>query len=171
MSNFPLPPSQTSRQAFGHSEKGQSLVEFSVMAIVLLMLVQGVLDLGRAYFTFLALKDAAADGAYFGAAYPRCIDGAGGDARDNSLGGCVNPNNIDYRVRKSAPSGGLVDWTNATVTTTYADPTNYAPGSLVTVTVRSQYRLLTPLIGAIAGTQDLPLYAQSVSVIVSNAVP
>ena len=170
MSNLRLMAAHGAK-VFRRGESGQSLIEFAVMGVVLIMLLQGVLDLGRAYFTYLALKDAAADGAYFGAAFPRCLDGAGGDSRDNSLAGCVNPNNIDYRTRKSAPSGGLVDWTTAAVTTTYSDPTNYVPGSLVTVTVSSNYRLLTPLVGAIAGTQDLPLYAQSVGVIVSNALP
>ena len=174
MSDITLPPPPTFRQT---DERGQSLVEFAVMGIVLLMLLQGVLDLGRAYFTFLALKDAAADGAYFAAAYPRCVDGPSGGgpegnyAADNSLTTCGNPNNIEYRTRKSAPSGGLVDWTNATVNVNYTLPLNYDPGSLVTVTVSSQYRLLTPLIGAIAGTQELPLYAQSVGVIVNNGLP
>ncbi len=178
MSDHTLPP------AFRQTgEHGQSLVEFAVMGIVLLMLLQGVLDLGRAYFTFLALKDAAADGAYFAAAYPRCVDGPSGSVpppaierdgnypADNSLTACGNPNNIEYRTRKSAPAGGLVDWTNATVNVTYTLPLNYNPGSLVTVTVIYEYELMTPLVSAIVAGKPLPLYAESVGVIVNNGLP
>src|SRR2546425_13297602 len=83
------------------SERGQGLVEFSLMVVFLSVLLMGVLDLGRAYFTYLALKDAAQEGAYFGSAFPQCVAAAGA---------CDDPNNIPFRVRHSAPSGGLVDW-------------------------------------------------------------
>src|SRR5687767_2236017 len=88
------------------SQAGQSLVEFSLMAIVLIILLVGVMDLGRAYFTYLALKDAAAEGAYYGQGHPAWIDS--GDSAD--------PNNIEYRVRNSAPQGGLVNWDDPTTT-------------------------------------------------------
>src|SRR5678815_2728013 len=88
------------------SPAGQSLVEFSLMAIVLVILLVGVMDLGRAYFTYLALKDAAAEGAYYGQGHPAWLDS--GDSAD--------PDNIEYRVRNSAPKGGLVDWDDPDVT-------------------------------------------------------
>jgi Flp pilus assembly protein TadG len=56
-----------------HSQKkesGQSLVEFSMGAIVILMLLVGVADLGRAFFTFLTIRDAAQEGAVYGAVCP-----------------------------------------------------------------------------------------------------
>jgi hypothetical protein len=51
-------------------ENGQSLVEFSIGAIVILMLLVGVADLGRAFFTFLTIRDAAQEGAVYGAVCP-----------------------------------------------------------------------------------------------------
>jgi hypothetical protein len=131
---------------------GQSLVEFSLMAIVLLILLTGVMDLGRAYFTYLALKDAAAEGAYYGQGHPAWINS--GDSAD--------PNNIEYRVRNSAPQGGLVNWDDPT-TTVDIDAPDKTPGKTLTVTVTSPYQLITPFIGG----QTLTLKARSVSVIVS----
>jgi len=156
------------------------------MLVFLLMLLQGVLDLGRAFFTYLALKDASADGVYFAAVYPKCIDGPlPGNSHNVSVlksadditgtaanTACKDPNNTDYRARKSAPSGGLVDWTNATVDISYtASPTgyvSYTAGSLVTVTISYGYQLLTPLISAIVQSQTLTLYSQSVGIIIAG---
>ena len=136
------------------SQTGQSLVEFSLMLIILLVLLTGVMDLGRAYFTYLALKDAAAEGAYYGQGHPVWIDGSLAGTSDD------DPNNIIYRVKNSAPQGGLVNWDDATTTVTVPDPT---PGKTLTVTVSYPYQLITPFIGG----QMLTLSARSVAVIVS----
>src|SRR5436305_1473883 len=37
-------------------ERGQGLVEFSLMVVFLSILLMGVLDLGRAYYSYLAIK-------------------------------------------------------------------------------------------------------------------
>src|SRR5689334_11815979 len=116
------------------SQTGQSLVEFSLMAVLLIVLLAGVMDLGRAYFTYLALKDAAAEGAYYGQAHPAWFTSS--DSAD--------PDNIDYRIRNSAPQGGLVNWSDATVITQAPDP---VPGKTLTVTVSYPYTLITPFIG------------------------
>jgi Flp pilus assembly protein TadG len=139
-------------------ESGQSLVEFAIMVPVLIILLMGVVDLGRAYFTFLALRDAAAEGAYFGSVYPRCVSSAD----------CANPNNMIYRIRQSAPSGGLVNWSDATISAVVPSPT---PGQTLTVTVSYTYTIITPLANVIIGGQTMPLAARSISTIVSNAIP
>ena len=46
-------------------EKGQSLVEIVLTITFLTMLIAGVVDLGRAFFTYIALRDAAQEGAAF----------------------------------------------------------------------------------------------------------
>src|SRR5258705_8499515 len=87
-------------------ERGQGLVEFSLMLVFLSVLLISLLDVGRAYFTYLALKDAASEGAYYGSAFPQCIQNNGVDG--TSLA-CTGANIIPYRVRNSSPRGGLVD--------------------------------------------------------------
>ena len=135
-------------------ERGQSLVEFALMITLLLLLLAGILDLGRAYFTFLALRDAAGEGAYYGSVYPNWHTVA-----DNA-----DPNNVEYRVKNSAPSGGLVNWDTVTVGVNAPDT---SPANPITVTATYSYTLVTPFIGAIVGSQTLPLTASAVAEILS----
>jgi Flp pilus assembly protein TadG len=156
------------RMARANAERGQSLVEFVFMAIVLGILLLGVLDLGRAYFTYMALLDAAGEGATYGSVNPTkwCnlshtnFDSCPGD-RDDS----ADPDNITYRVVNSAPVGTLVDWSQAIVLVE-SDPT-IKPGRAITVTVTTDYQLLTPFVGSIVGSQILPLRAQASAAILS----
>jgi hypothetical protein len=52
-------------------EQGQSLVEFAISAIVILLLLVAIADFGRAFFTYLSMRDAAQEGAAFGSICPR----------------------------------------------------------------------------------------------------
>ncbi len=51
-------------------EKGQSLVEFAVSLSVILLLLAGVVDLGRMFFYYISMRDAAQEGVLYGSAYP-----------------------------------------------------------------------------------------------------
>ena len=48
-------------------EQGQSLVELSISLVILLILAAGLVDLGRAFFTYITLRDAAQEGASYAA--------------------------------------------------------------------------------------------------------
>lgn len=164
-----LPPSHPSPAAAGRRpEAGQSLLEFSLLLVFTLILLLGVLDLGRVYFTYLALKDAAAEGAYFGSVYPQCVDEDGvdvdGDGLENDGAACADDHNVEYRVAQSAVQGGLVDWSNATISTTL--PVTLEAGQVLTVSVSYQYALITPFAGALTNGQMLTLTASSAATIV-----
>ncbi|MDX1601265.1 MAG: TadE family protein [Anaerolineales bacterium] len=132
------------------TQRGQSLTELAITLTILLTLMAGVLDIGRAYYTFLALRDAAAEGAAYGSFDP------------------TNSTEIENRVRRESP-GGMISWDNATITTTIIGQA--CRGGGVEVTVEVPYTLLTPFIGAIAGSQTLPLEATVVNTILSPACP
>lgn len=51
-------------------ESGQSMVELAVSVVVLLILLAGVVDFGRLAFYYLALKDAAQEGASYASIFP-----------------------------------------------------------------------------------------------------
>lgn len=51
-------------------EKGQSLTEFAVSVVILLVLLAGTVDAGRAFFTFMSLRDAVQEGALWGSYNP-----------------------------------------------------------------------------------------------------
>jgi Flp pilus assembly protein TadG len=121
------------------SQKGQSLVEMAIMMVVLLIILGGVLDLGRMYFTYLALQNAAGEGAAYGAINPEWEDN--GDNAD--------PDNITYRVQTES-TGSLIDWSNTLVDVTV--PT-IAGGSPLTVSVTYTYTVITPMIQVITGEE------------------
>jgi len=60
------------REAHKESEIGQSLVEVALVLPILLVILSGLVDLGRVYFTFVALEDAAAEGALYLSLFPDC---------------------------------------------------------------------------------------------------
>ena len=161
MPTVPRPTRRRPRPQPRRDQAGQSLIEFTLMMVFMIILLMGVLDLGRAYFTYLALKDAAAEGAYFGSVYPQCVDANGWD---NLSLACAGDNNIPHRVTHSAVQGGLVDWGSAVITTTL--PATLAAGQVLTVSVSYQYKLITPFVGAIANGQELKLSAASAATII-----
>ena len=52
------------------AENGQSLVELAISMVILLTLVGGIVDLGRAMYTTMILRDAVQEGAVYGSTDP-----------------------------------------------------------------------------------------------------
>ncbi len=138
----------TSAGGTDRGQAGQSLTELAIFITLLMILLAGLIDLGRAYYTYLSLRDAAAEGAAYGSIHPDDLAG------------------IDARTRGESPAG-LIDWTTAQVETTYVGPHCRSNGVRVKVTV--DYQLLTPFVGAIVGGQTLRLSADVVDTILSPA--
>jgi hypothetical protein len=138
-------------------EKGQSLVEMTVGFVILILILSGLLDLGRAYFIFVALEDGAGEGAIYLSIKPDCRTAA--DGAD-----CADPNNADYRARNSG--GGLVDWQTATIVA--HRPNLYGVGDPVSVTISYQFALLTPIMPQIAGVNPLTLSVTADQTIISE---
>lgn len=132
------------------SERGQSLTELALTSVILLTLMAGVLDIGRAYYTFLALRDAAAEGAAYGSFEP------------------TDHAEIENRVRRESPSG-MISWDDATITINVIGQA--CRGGGIEVTAEIDYTILTPFIGAIAGTQSLPLRASVTNTILAPGCP
>ena len=152
------------RRESSEGETGQSLVEFAAFLTVLLIVAAGVLDLGRAYFTLVAIEHAAGEGALFASYHPEWI--TEGDVpisyRVPTGTATAEIDNITYRALHESPSG-LVNLTGAAVgvaapTIDVAEP--------ITVTVTYSYSLLTPFINVLVGDGILPLQASAVQIIV-----
>jgi hypothetical protein len=62
-------------RAYDKRARGQSLVEAALALPVLIMLMLGLLDFGRAYYTLVALRDAAEEGASYAAISPEDANG------------------------------------------------------------------------------------------------
>jgi hypothetical protein len=140
--------------------RGQSLVELAVVLPVLLVLLGGAIDLGRAFFAKTAIENAAKEGAFFGATRPNC---------DDAGAGCADPANVEWHVVNESP-GLAVTWTaecfragvEISLTTCAADDT-------YRVTVNHRFNLVTPLLGALLGT-GLDLTSTANAIVFSDAV-
>ena len=74
----------------GRLGRGQSLVEFALVLPLMLLIVLGAVDLGRAYVMTITMQNAAKEGAFFGARNPTCDS--------NVTPGCLDPQNVTARV-------------------------------------------------------------------------
>lgn len=132
-------------------ERGQSLVEMTLGFLVLTLLLTGLLDIGRVYFTYVAMEDAAGEAAIFLSIRPEC----------ETSGDCANPNNAQWRA-SNAVSGGLIDSDNFVIESATADP--YVGGDIV-VTITYDYEMITVLMDDMFGTITLRATATQIVIV------
>jgi Flp pilus assembly protein TadG len=134
------------------SEKGQSLTELALTMTFLLILLAGVADIGRAFFTYIALRDAAQEGALFGS---------------------VDPDNCTYvenRVRIN--SNEWVNFAGVQVQCTTTPTTNACAGDEIRVTVTyPNFPITMPFIGTLVGRQQIPISASIRDAILTPGCP
>jgi Flp pilus assembly protein TadG len=151
-------------------EKGQALVEMSISMILLLVLLAGLVDFGRAFFTYITLRDAAQEGAsYASIAEPEVLS-----STSDVVAYCTA---IENRAR--ATSSNPVDLTSGdiAVETTIngtdcasLSASNVCMGGAVSVRVSHQnFPITMPFLGTILGTQTLPLSAVVIDSILTPA--
>jgi hypothetical protein len=136
-------------------EKGQSLVEFAVTAIIILLLLTAIVDFGRILFTYVALRDAAQEGAVYGSMCP--IDAGVIAFRARSASNTpVNMNDPNILV-DCLYMGDENDPSDDRACGSYPRP---APGTSIQVTVRyPNFQLAMPFLGGFLGTQSFNLRA------------
>lgn len=72
------------------NERGQSFTEMAISIVFILILLAGIVDLGRMFFVFVALRDAAQEGAAYASFCPADIPGIQARIRSAS----TNPVNL-----------------------------------------------------------------------------
>jgi Flp pilus assembly protein TadG len=121
-------------------ERGQTAVEFALIAPVLIILLLGIIQLGVAFHDYVTITDAARAGARkaitarFGAG---SFDDAKQAVRDSAAQ--LNQTQLDPQV---------------------TDPDGLTPGSLVTVTVTYPYSINIPLFGLTVSSGNLTAVAK-----------
>jgi len=120
-------------------EHGQSMVELALTITFLMALLAGTIDLGRAFFTWLALRDAAQEGASYGAIEPTDIGGMQNRVWDNLEQVVSDPiNDVDVDI-------------------TIANP---CLGNAIQVDVEyPDFPIAMPFLGTILGSQTIPIHA------------
>jgi hypothetical protein len=123
-------------QPLAESQCGQGLVEMALVGVVLVLILSGVIDLGRAYFAYIAVADAATEGAAYGATFS-----------DRS------ESEITERVVRSSGGGVSIDPNLVSVV---------ADTQSITVTVAYTQTLITPLIQTLVGEEAIVLRQRAV---------
>jgi hypothetical protein len=122
------------------NEFGQSMVELALTITLLMVLLAGTVDLGRAFFTWLALRDAAQEGASYGSIYPSRVD------------------LIKERVWDNLEQVSNHPRTDIIISVGYID--HPCLGNTILVNVNyPNFPLTTPFLGTILGTQTLSIHA------------
>ncbi len=119
-------------------ESGQSMVELALTITFIMILLAGTVDFGRAFFTWLALRDAAQEGASYGSYKPGDTSGIEARVKDN-LGELVS-NTSDITVTVGTTGCGA--------------------GHKVQVDVDYPHFPITmPFLGTLLGSQEIPIHA------------
>ncbi|MBN1666242.1 MAG: pilus assembly protein [Anaerolineales bacterium] len=149
-----------------HSERGQSMVELAISLTFLFILLAGVVDLGRAFFTYIALRDAAQEGASYATV-----------VRD-SYNDPMACNAIEARARSTSNTPvDLSDTTDISVTINIggmdcssASAANACFGNGAEVIVAFEnFPITMPFLGAIIGSNTVSLSAQVEDTILTPA--
>jgi Flp pilus assembly protein TadG len=173
----PLPRHQVQRRAQlkGRAARGQSLVEFALVLPILLLLIGGLVDLGRAFFTAVSLNSIISEGAHWAAAYPGCVptatDTQAGDPAcqgTNSIVGRMLNENDDLACNRfeelRVEPQTITDWT-----TTWVDG---VPSKGATIVFNVSYKVdtLMPLTRVLFG-DAITVKAQAKEVVRGNGIP
>jgi Flp pilus assembly protein TadG len=153
-------PSRTKR---GRS-RGQSMVEFVLVLPIMLILLAAAIDLGRLFYAYVAVENAAKEGAFYGARSPLCSSSANAS--------CADPNNVVWHVENEAPNIGDQFSTTVACRTpagALVQPINDClDGYTYQVTVTYPFKLITPILGSIVN-QNLTLGSTSQATVISDA--
>jgi TadE-like protein len=143
------------------------VVEFALVVPILLLILAGAVDLGRAFYAFVAVENAAKEGALYGARHPLCDSGAS----------CPDPRNVRWVVENEATN--LRDRSGQSLLTTQVacrtpagalvQPMNdCVNGDIYVVSVSHSFRLVTPILGDLFSS-NLTLSATSEATVIEDA--
>jgi len=160
-------------RSFGQAERGDTLIEFAISAVVVLTLLLGVMDLSRALYTYHFISFAAEQGARFaevhGSGWTSACSSSSGTSYTPPLGCTASKADVQAYVQSLTPPG--VTKANVTVSpqwlgkdingsTTICSTTNNKAGCLVQVSVSYQFNYMIPFLPTSA--QTLSATAQAV---------
>lgn len=134
-------------------QRGQSFTEMAISLAIIITILSLTVDLGRVFFTQVAIEDAAGEAALYYAVSPDCMsDGTvdGVPVIDNNVNGenCDAPMNALWRAQNATNFG--LNWNNpnnkVTATRFFINDKEY-----VLVKIEYNFVVLSPLVSAVVG--------------------
>jgi Flp pilus assembly protein TadG len=152
---------RTTRRTAG--ESGQGLTEFALVFPIIVLLIMGIFDLGRAVYAYNALSNAAREGARVGSVNQ--LDPVSSPIACNEDKPIEDPVNPDWWSKACAAATAIsLGITPSSVTVSYSAPGDESNlvcntangqtlhvGCIVTVTVTYSWAAMTPVIGNLVG--------------------
>jgi Flp pilus assembly protein TadG len=149
--------------------RGQSIAEFAIILPVLLLLAAAAIDLGRLFYSYLAVENAAKEGALFGARKPLCDDELACPGPGQSVAWAVE--NEAKTLLKQGANSLLATQVTCLDTAGSQVPNlqDCQDGYKYIVTVSYQFPLITPIISSIVGN-SLTLSSTSTATVIVGAI-
>jgi Flp pilus assembly protein TadG len=138
------------RQVGRNRERGQSLVEFAISLVILLVMLAGAVDAGRVLYTYLSMRDAAQEGALYASMDPKNTSAIVTRARESSTLMRSLGNSITVTV-------------NPTVVGALCAGQNSGVDNGITVIISyPRFPLTMPFIGQLVGSGDqtIPIHVE-----------
>ena len=126
-------------------QNGQSLVEFAISLMMILILLTGAVEISLALFEYVTMRDVAQEGALYGSINP--TDTAG----------------IQNRV--IAAASDVLALTPSDITITYSNSAKKCEGitsgvpNSITVTITRPHQIIMPIVGTFLGGQQINMSA------------
>jgi Flp pilus assembly protein TadG len=143
------------------ADEGNSMIEFSLIAVMFIIVLLGVVDIGRLALIYTTLAESARAGARYAIVHGADRSGAQGSSPDAPSG--TTDNSQVQTIVKDFASGGLLNLNNLNTTVTYSPSTSNAVGTSVTVTVSYTY---DPLVSYYNSLLNVTMKSSSQGVIV-----
>jgi hypothetical protein len=138
------------------SEAGQSLMELAVSITVLFIILAGIVDLGRMFFHYIAMRDAVQEAASYGAIFPTHCDQIADRARIAMA--TSSDVIVDVRIKGfygADPSKTAFDQGCLVAS---SESMHSCHGNEILVTLRDEeFPVTMPFMGAFLGSQTIPL--------------
>jgi Flp pilus assembly protein TadG len=162
---MPLVRSRGRRDPARHpAPRGQALVEFALVLLLLMLVVMGIIQFGLMLNANVTLTNAAREGGRAGSIYIYRAD-ISKDANDQNrctavlsaatqAFGLLTASSPNFAASNPCPAGSGDTWTNGDLTITYVRPSGVAVADsreAYNMTVRIQYKqdMIVPLIGGL----------------------
>jgi hypothetical protein len=151
------------RQLFRKRKKGQSLIEMAISMVILLTLLAGIFDFGRAILAYFVLEDAAEEGMVYGTSFPTDCNQIDSRIRNNITNNIINENDMVISIWIQGDSGEM-----SCYSIPYAQV--YATRTM-RIVITADFPITMPFIGAIVGGQTIPLKVETHGIILRPPPP
>jgi Flp pilus assembly protein TadG len=147
-------------------EKGQAMVEFAVSLIILLIILSGIIDLGRMFFYYIAMRDAAQEGVVYGIIDPLDLE----EIRSRTCALLSDNTGIDIVVTLNNASTYTLDCSAATAAVPSAADA-CSPHTMEVAVIDPSFPISMPFLATFLGRSTITLDASVTGTILRPQCP